>query len=89
MYITQCPNCQTRFKVQPGQLDVCDGQVRCGRCATVFDARASLEPVNEPAPAKPAAPAATRHAKVPEIGADGTGLDESAGMCQRGKIMLA
>lgn len=57
MYITQCPNCQTRFKVQPGQLDVCDGQVRCGRCATVFDARASLEPVNEPAPAKPAAAA--------------------------------
>lgn len=54
MYITQCPNCQTRFKVQPGQLDVCDGQVRCGRCATVFDARASLEPAGEPAPAKAA-----------------------------------
>ena len=57
MYITQCPNCQTRFKVQPGQLDVCDGQVRCGRCSTVFDARASLEPVSDaPPPAKPAAP---------------------------------
>ncbi len=59
MYITQCPHCQTRFKVQPGQLDVCDGQVRCGRCSTVFDARASLEPVDNAPAVAPSAPAPT------------------------------
>ncbi|MEM9622574.1 MAG: DUF3426 domain-containing protein [Pseudomonadota bacterium] len=35
--ITQCPNCTTRFKVTEAQLQVANGQVRCGACLAVFD----------------------------------------------------
>ena len=62
MYITQCPHCQTRFKVQSDQLDVCDGQVRCGRCNHVFNAREALEP-DGPLPAT--APEATALVPAP------------------------
>ena len=34
--ITQCPNCQTRFRVVETQLQVAQGRVRCGSCLTVF-----------------------------------------------------
>jgi predicted Zn finger-like uncharacterized protein len=40
--ITRCPRCGTAFRVEPAQLAVRDGHVRCGHCTTVFDARASL-----------------------------------------------
>lgn len=40
--LTQCPNCATSFRVSPQQLKVHQGEVRCGRCTTVFDAFASL-----------------------------------------------
>ncbi|MFN4329486.1 MAG: DUF3426 domain-containing protein [Limnobacter sp.] len=33
---TRCPNCQTLFKVSAGQLQVHQGQVRCGQCNSVF-----------------------------------------------------
>ena len=36
--LTQCPNCQTTFRVKTEILRVADGQVRCGRCQTQFDA---------------------------------------------------
>ena len=36
--ITQCPQCNTRFKVSQEQLDAHQGMVRCGRCQAVFDA---------------------------------------------------
>jgi predicted Zn finger-like uncharacterized protein len=36
--LTQCPNCQTTFRVTTEILRVADGQVRCGRCQTQFDA---------------------------------------------------
>jgi predicted Zn finger-like uncharacterized protein len=36
--LTQCPNCQTTFRVTREILRVADGQVRCGRCQTQFDA---------------------------------------------------
>ena len=36
--LTQCPNCQTTFRVTSEILRVADGQVRCGRCQTQFDA---------------------------------------------------
>lgn len=47
--ITQCPSCQTRFRVSEEQLSAHDGMVRCGRCQTVFDARWHLQD-NEPSP---------------------------------------
>jgi predicted Zn finger-like uncharacterized protein len=40
--LTQCPNCQTTFRVTSEILRVADGQVRCGRCQTQFDALARL-----------------------------------------------
>lgn len=36
--LTQCPNCQTIFRVTSEILRVADGQVRCGRCQRQFDA---------------------------------------------------
>ncbi len=39
---TQCPKCQTTFRVTATMLKVAQGRVRCGRCAEVFDALASL-----------------------------------------------
>jgi predicted Zn finger-like uncharacterized protein len=37
--ITECPGCHSRFRVTEGQLDIANGQVRCGACLRVFDAR--------------------------------------------------
>lgn len=41
--LTRCPHCATAFRVYPEQLSVRDGHVRCGQCATVFDASSALE----------------------------------------------
>ncbi|MFO1455089.1 MAG: zinc-ribbon and DUF3426 domain-containing protein [Steroidobacteraceae bacterium] len=66
--ITICPQCQLPLAVTATDLRVAQGQVRCGRCAAVFNALASLyEPGNAPttagapgtatpAPTPPAAP---------------------------------
>ncbi|GGB88848.1 hypothetical protein GCM10011352_13570 [Marinobacterium zhoushanense] len=37
--ITECPGCHSRFRVTEGQLNLAQGQVRCGACLMVFDAR--------------------------------------------------
>lgn len=37
-YTTQCPACQTRFKVSDAHLTLAAGMVRCGRCSHVFHA---------------------------------------------------
>lgn len=37
--ITHCPNCQTQFFVTEEQLNQHQGQVRCGQCLHVFDAK--------------------------------------------------
>jgi len=42
--LTRCPACATIFRVTEFQLDSRQGFVRCGQCAKVFDARASLMP---------------------------------------------
>ena len=47
---TRCPGCATVFRVMPEQLVRCAGQVRCGRCKTVFHGVAqqiSLAPSND------------------------------------------
>jgi predicted Zn finger-like uncharacterized protein len=60
-FITQCPACETQFKVAPDQLKVSEGWVRCGQCQHVFDASLNLQPWwPEPEPEavpQPAAPA--------------------------------
>lgn len=57
-FITQCPACETAFKVAPEQLKVSEGWVRCGHCQHVFDASLNLQPW-WPEPPEPPEPDAT------------------------------
>ncbi|MBD1554340.1 DUF3426 domain-containing protein [Pseudomonas typographi] len=41
-FVTQCPHCQTRFRVSYNQLGVARGAVRCGACKQVFNAARQL-----------------------------------------------
>lgn len=42
-FLTQCPHCRTRFRVNSQQLFAAQGAVRCGSCMQVFNARLFLE----------------------------------------------
>lgn len=42
MLFTRCPDCRTTFRITADALSKAAGQVRCGRCACVFDAYSSL-----------------------------------------------
>nr|WKF57338.1 hypothetical protein HUO10_001817 [Paraburkholderia busanensis] len=44
---TRCPFCETVFRLQPAQLALRRGLVRCGHCHEVFDASSSLFDVPE------------------------------------------
>ncbi|MBD9679111.1 DUF3426 domain-containing protein [Pseudomonas sp. PDM18] len=52
-FITQCPHCQTRFRVNSAQLGAASGAVRCGTCLKVFSAPQNMvgEPTQVPSPA--------------------------------------
>lgn len=56
-HTTQCPSCQTRFRVTDAQLNVAGGLVRCGRCSHVFNAREALVEPPPPPPPPPPSPA--------------------------------
>ena len=58
LLVTQCPHCQTRFRLTPEQLSVAAGHVRCGACLAVFHAAdaAAAMPQTTPADAPPAPP---------------------------------
>lgn len=67
--ICACPACGSRFRVTEAQLGAAGGQVRCGACLALFDARSTLESaaLAGPAPVPPTpAPAAFHPAPVPE-----------------------
>ncbi|GLO43885.1 DUF3426 domain-containing protein [Pseudomonas putida] len=66
-FVTQCPHCQTSFRVTHHQLSVARGVVRCGHCLQVFNAARQLleqsrpgaagtPAVQAPPPAEPEAP---------------------------------
>ncbi len=38
MFVTECPECQAKFRVTDGQLRLANGRVRCGNCLSIFDA---------------------------------------------------
>ena len=40
--IVECPHCGTRFRAREDQLAVAGGQVRCGICLALFDARQAM-----------------------------------------------
>jgi predicted Zn finger-like uncharacterized protein len=75
MLFTRCPECDTTFRVTDDTLKKASGQVRCGRCASVFNAYAELhDPAAksfEPAPEQsapvepPAAPPPASSAAAP------------------------
>ena len=44
---TRCPFCETVFRLQPAQLALRRGLVRCGHCQEVFDASSSLYDVTD------------------------------------------
>jgi predicted Zn finger-like uncharacterized protein len=46
-WLTACPDCQTVFRISNEQLAPRDGMVRCGVCGVVFDARQSLQRLQE------------------------------------------
>ena len=59
-FVTQCPHCQTSFRVNHNQLSVARGVVRCGACLQVFNAARQLleqsAAQNPPAPPAPVEP---------------------------------
>jgi predicted Zn finger-like uncharacterized protein len=50
--VTRCPTCATVFRVTPQQLQARQGQVRCGRCMTVFNGFGTLATLPEQQPAE-------------------------------------
>jgi predicted Zn finger-like uncharacterized protein len=62
-FVTQCPHCQTSFRVSHAQLSVARGVVRCGSCLQVFNAAKQLL---EQAGKEPVAPAPAAIVEVPE-----------------------
>ena len=55
--VTRCPKCATAFRVLPAQLGARNGQVRCGKCNSVFDGIAALVDASQVSSLKEAAPA--------------------------------
>lgn len=63
-FVTQCPHCQTRFRVTRAQLGMARGAVRCGACLQVFNA---AEQLGEALPAVPAAAIARPEPAAPAV----------------------
>jgi predicted Zn finger-like uncharacterized protein len=62
---TQCPECETYFRVTEDDLEAAEGQVRCSRCEAIFDARARLlTPAQEHALAADGDPATAEGARA-------------------------
>ena len=69
-FVTQCPHCQTSFRVSHAQLSVARGMVRCGSCLQVFNAAKQLleqRGGTTPETPSPSAPNAESAEKKPEI----------------------
>ena len=57
---SQCPECQTRFRVTAEVLRIAQGTVRCGRCGSAFNALSSLtDTLTEPTSAATLVPPQT------------------------------
>lgn len=87
-YTTQCPGCQTRFKVNDKQLSAANGLVRCGRCSHVFNATEHFvttdsappvltpPPVTAPPSSPPPAPAVASEALPPAAMSSSDPMDD-------------
>ena len=80
--LTECPSCQTVFRVTGAILKMGHGQVRCGKCRTQFDALESLlDEEEEPAAQKTAATTAgeeIEHDVDRELDSDDHAVEEPA-----------
>ncbi|WP_426119137.1 DUF3426 domain-containing protein [Pseudomonas sp. DSP3-2-2] len=67
-FVTQCPHCQTSFRVSHAQLSVARGVVRCGACLQVFNAaKQLLEQRGSDSTVEAAKPSAPTSEPVPAI----------------------
>jgi predicted Zn finger-like uncharacterized protein len=57
MLFTRCPDCDTTFRITDEALQKAGGRVRCGRCASVFNAYAELQDTDDELAAETSAPA--------------------------------
>ncbi|WP_374439406.1 DUF3426 domain-containing protein [Pseudomonas panipatensis] len=55
-FITQCPHCQTSFRVNQAQLGAANGAVRCGACLKVFNAPQHMQGTRSASPSSPSEP---------------------------------
>lgn len=67
-FTTQCPYCQTRFRLKHSQLNAARGAVRCGACLQVFNAVKQITEGSAP-PAAPAPRAVTASTSSPNTAA--------------------
>ncbi|MFS2071648.1 DUF3426 domain-containing protein [Pseudomonas sp. CT11-2] len=96
-FVTQCPHCQTSFRVSHAQLSVARGVVRCGSCLQVFNAarqlleqRAGKEAV-KPAASAPVEPPVQRAISqkqwtAAEMDLDSLDLDEELARLEQREI---
>lgn len=98
-FVTQCPHCQARFRVNHAQLSVARGVVRCGSCLQVFNAaRQLLEQRAQVSAAEPELPAVVEPTPEPpraisqkqwtaqELDLDNLDLDEELAKLERREI---
>ncbi|MBT1263057.1 DUF3426 domain-containing protein [Pseudomonas pergaminensis] len=97
-FVTQCPHCQSRFRVSHAQLSVARGVVRCGSCLQVFNAARQLLEQRAAGTAAPELPAATEPEPEPpraisqkqwtaeELDLDNLDLDEELAKLERREI---
>ncbi|MDH4559366.1 DUF3426 domain-containing protein [Pseudomonas sp. BN417] len=76
-FVTQCPHCQTSFRVSRAQLAVAHGAVRCGACLQVYNAAQQLlaakgKPVAATAVDNPRTPAPASAPASPAVSAPAT-----------------
>jgi len=67
---SQCPDCQTRFRVTAEMLRAARGTVRCGRCGSAFDALERLSDTLPPADGRGQAGPAAIGATMPGVSAE-------------------
>ena len=98
-FVTQCPHCQTSFRVSHAQLSVARGVVRCGSCLQVFNAakqlleQAGKEPVapvivQTPQPTEPRA-ISQKQWSATELDLDSLDLDQELARLEQREIQPA
>ncbi len=99
-FVTQCPHCQTSFRVSHTQLSVARGVVRCGACLQVFNAARQLleqstgrqDSVPDPVPSPPeqrATPISLREWTAGELDLDQLDLDGELARLEQREIQPA